>query len=246
MITVYNAKPGITLEKLRKIKPTTPEGAGGRWCPIPHAELVETIRDEIQTRGWEVADMRLAVASSGQDMAGAIVFDKMGRRYARKMPDMNFSVGFLNSNARRRALKLTVGAEVTCCTNGLCTGELLLSRAHEHGVQLVDEVGEAFDRYLDAAEVIPATVAALRETELSQGEASDILLQAGHAALVGWKTVGLVDAEYRKPTFAEHGTGTAWALLNAFTYAARERINPVKQMEVFNKFRELLPMEVVA
>ena len=55
-----------------------------------------------------------------------------------------------------------------------------------------------------------------------------------------WSRIGAVDKEYRQPTFAEHGRGTSWALLNAFTYTVKR--NPaLKQMEQMNRFRELLP-----
>lgn len=237
MITVYG-RP-TTLKTLKRIKTVTPPNAGKRWRPIKHAALVETILDEVHTRGWQVTKELYTTANDGAVMAGALLLDKVGNL---KVPTgMDLALGFLNNNDRRRALQLTVGANVTCCTNGLCTGTILLNRVHDYTVDLIGEIEEAIDKYAEAAAAVPKVVTALKQTTLSQEQASEILMEAGRQGLTGWANIGRVDKEYRNPTFAEHGTNTAWALLNAFTYAGRGNIHPTNQMVVYNKFRALLP-----
>tara|TARA_R110000751_G_scaffold152635_7_gene257809 strand:+ start:1889 stop:2623 length:735 start_codon:yes stop_codon:yes gene_type:complete len=238
MITVYGA--GNTIDDLRAIVPTTPLGAGARWRPIQHGELVDTIRDEVAVRGWEITNQMFSLGRDGADMAGALGIKIKGWDGAAAFEGMELGLGFIHSNARRKALTLTVGASVACCLNGMCTGEMVLSRPHDRTVNLIEEVELAVDGFRDHADRLPGAVAAMRETEVSPALASDILMEVGRKGMVGWAAVGRVDKEYRNPTFAEHGRDTAWALLNAFTYAARPNINPTRQMPVYNEFREMI------
>ena len=241
MITVFGA--GATFDQLRAIEPITPKDAGRRWKPIPHFELVETLKDEVMTRGWGITKELFSTTKDGSEMAGALLLDKVHNGHDVIVPGgMSLALGFLNCNTRRKALQITVGAEVTCCLNGLCTGSILLTRVHDHTVDLITEVEIGLNKYVNAAKDIGTIVAGLRERELSQAEASEILMETGRRGLVGWAAVGRVDAEYRHPTFTDNGTGTSWGLLNAFTYAGRQNINPTRQMEVYNKFRTMLPI----
>lgn len=237
MITVFSA--GVTPTQLKKVKLVTPPAAGSRWRGIRHTELATTIKDEVLTRGWHIEKELYALSAKGADMAGALLLNKV--RGVPDMPGMTLALGFLNSNTRRKALQLTVGASVTCCTNGMCTGNILLNRYHDHNLDLAEDVGTAIDTYVDAAAHIPAAVGKMREREITDADASEVLMEAGRQRMIGWAAIGRVDREYRNPTFAEHGTGTAWALLNAFTYTARNSITPVRQMETFAAFRAILP-----
>jgi hypothetical protein len=156
-------------------------------------------------------------------------------------PGLALAVGITNSNARRKALQIIVGAEITCCANGFCTGNILLNRVHDHAVNLVEEIKIAINMYERYAQCIPAIIQSLRDRVLTRAEASDILMEAGRHRLVGWTTLVRVDQEYAHPHFTEHGTGTAWALLNAFTFIARNNIATTRQMEVYDAFRRMLP-----
>lgn len=238
MITVLEEKIG--LDDLRKIEPTVPADAGRRWRPIKHADLVDTLRDEIVTYGWKVLDEQYAMGEKGAEMVGAFLID--GVRGVAMPAGVRLALGFVNNNARRRALRLTVGASVLCCTNGVCSGSIILNRAHDHSFDLADEVEAAVDRYALAALEMGDMTERLRSYTLAPATASNILMRAGREKLVGWTTIGRVDKEYRNPTFAEHGRDNSWALLNAFTYAARQYIHPTRQMDIYEKFQKMLPM----
>jgi len=238
MISVYGEN--ITLEQLHKVEVQRPSFAGRRWHGFQHGELVDIITDEIRSRGWKIAEMKFSLSEDEADLAGAfqLTIPKL-----EAIPGQDYSLGFLTSNAQRRALKMVVGTQVTCCTNGMATGEIILNLKHTNTNEevLCDEIGNAAGRYLSKASEIPVLVNRLKERELPRAEASDLLLQAGHAKMLPWARIGKVDEEYRNPTFAEHGADTSWALLNAFTYVVKEQ-NPMGQMDRMNRFRELLPL----
>lgn len=236
MITVIGKK--LTIEEVRAIRPVTPPAAGLRWAPIRHGHLVDTIMAEVELRGWHITDARFGLGRDGADLAGAFLLGNVAGVVVPAGAEL--SLGFINSNSRRYALHLTVGANIMCCTNGLCTGNILINRVHDHTVSLADELRVAMDEYVPAATRLRGMVAGLRGRVLAHGEASEFLLEAGRRRLLGWTAIGRVDAEYRHPHFAEHGLGTAWALLNAFTYIGRNHIHPTKQMATYDTFRDIL------
>lgn len=239
MITVIGK--GATLTDIRKIEPATPPDAGSRWQPIPHIALIDSIKADAGRRNWEITASQFARNESGSTLAGAFTFKRI--EGLPTLPGMSYSLGFINSNDRRKALKLTVGAHIKCCANGLCTGTVLIKRLHDHTVNdLSSIIGEAIDEYSKKAANIPDMVSALQKRPLLDSEASHALVTAARAKLIGWAAVGRVYQEYQRPKFEEHGRGTSWSLLNAFTYAARRNVNPTRQMEAYDEFRQLLPV----
>ena len=240
MITVYGAN--TTRADLAKVELQTPANAGSRWTPIPHRELTDTILDECHMRGWQVKEERYALGRHGADLAGALLLE--GVKGVEVPTGQTLALGFLHSNARRRALQITVGSSVAVCNNGMCSGQLLMQHKHDGTFDLCDEVDAALDNYATHANTLADGVRALQRAELSPDMAGNILLTAGRKKLVCWSAIGKVDAEYRKPTFADHGKDNSWALLQAFTYAARKNINPTQQMQTYNAFRQLLPTAV--
>src|ERR1700689_469930 len=59
----------VTLEQLREIKAPPPEG---RWHPISHAVVLDTVKGTLQESGYEVRAEKLAVARSGARFFGTL------------------------------------------------------------------------------------------------------------------------------------------------------------------------------
>ena len=239
MITVFGAN--TTVDDLNAVKLERPTKAGAYWQGIPHGALVNTLADEIRSRGWDVTEQRFSLSKDKGDLAGA---------FGLNIKDVNLpegqslSLGFLTSNMMRRSLMVVVGSKVAVCNNGMATGEIVMQRKHTSGFNLIGEIESALDQYVDKANKISGIVAGMRETELSPTQSDEILMEAGRQRLMPWARIGAVDKEYKNPTFAEHGRGTSWALLNAFTYTVKR--NPaMEQMNQMNRFRELLPTAYV-
>jgi len=236
MITVYGAN--TRLNDLANVKLERPAKAGAYWQGIHHSRLTNTLVNEINSRGWEITESRFSLSKDEADLAGAfsLKIDNV------ETPEgMDLSLGFITSNAMRKSLTMVVGANILVCNNGMATGEIVMRKKHTSGFSLVDEIRQSLDQYEIKAGLIGNTVNSLRKAEISNAKSDEILMEAGRAGLMPWSRIGSVDKEYRKPTFAEHGRGTSWALLNAFTYTVKR--NPaLKQMEQMNRFRELLPV----
>ena len=236
MIYVYDEN--TKLEDLHRIPLRRPAKAGVRWKGIPHGVLAMVLTESITKRGWKITDTKFAVSPNEAEMAGAFQLE---------IPDINIpegqklALGLLTSNAMKRSLLMVAGTEVTCCENGLATGQIVLRRKHTTGFNLQNEIDESLTQYRREVSAIPNIVASLREYDLSNWEQCRILMTAGREKLMPWSRIGKVDAEYQKPTFAEHGRGTSWSLLQAFTHHVKEN-SPLTQMTAMNRFRELLPV----
>jgi len=240
MITVIG--PSISIEDLREDALARPDNAGRRWRGIQHGHLVDTLKTDIEHRGWRITKEHYATSPDKATAVGAFLLSNITG--VETTPNVVFAIGFLNDNARRKALQITVGASVVCCANGMCTGTIVLNRVHDHTIDLVRDIHGAIDRYSEAVKQIPSLIARLRSRTLSPEEASEIILSSGRRGLIGWAAVGRIDKEYQNPTFRQHGVNTSWALLNAFTFAARKNIAPTRQMETYQKFLEMLPQQI--
>jgi len=228
----------LNLTQLRRIPMQRPDNAGAYWQGIPHGDLASCIIDACTARSWGVTNTRFITNRGGSELAGVIDVDIPK---VKPPKGQSFSLGFLTSNDRKRALKLTVGTNVFVCSNGLVTGEIILRRKHTLGLDLAADLNPALDTYVTKAQSINEMVERLRDRKLKTTMVDKILMEAGRAELMPWSRIGDVDHEYRNPRFAEHGKDTSWALLQAFTWVVKQN-PPLAQMEQINSFRKMLPM----
>lgn len=234
MINIYGEN--TALEDLEKVELRTPRKAGGLWKGIPHHHLATTIMDELGTRGIEVEKSQFSLAKEGANCVGA--FDL-------NIPNIDspegtqYSLGFLNYNDLCKPLELVSGANITICHNGMVTGTQILKKRHTHGLQLYDQVDSAISEYLKQITSLGEIIEDLREFPITKNKASDLILEAGRQDLLPWTRIKEVDSEYRNPTHPEHGTGTRWALLQAFTQVAKKS-PPNRQMEMISNIQDFV------
>jgi len=240
MITVFNNN--VTIEQVRDIPMVRPENVGRLWQGLPHGELVDTILEEVQGRGWVVSDKRFSVGHDGADLVGALDFASVGDLTPPE--GISFALGFQTDNRCWRALKLFVGGEVTVCTNGLVTGEIILRRKHTIGLSIKEEICKAIDSYTVSAKCMSHHVESLRQRHLSNSQWEHIVMEAGRQGVIPGSRLLRLDSEFRNPRHAEHGTNTSWTALQAYTEVVKK--SPVHaQMELINSFRAMLPVAAV-
>lgn len=235
---MINAKKETTLEQLKKIPLLRPANAGSVWQGIKHSDLVDAITDECSSRRWKITASHLTLGKDQADLAGTFQLEIEGI----DMPKgQALELGFLTSNAMRRALKLVVGSRVFVCNNGMVSGDIVLCKKHTTKFDLFAALTGACDEYRERAAQVPKLVKSLQQRILCSDEVDHILCEAGRQGIMNWQRIGLVDAEFREPTYAENGGQTSWALLNAFTHIVK-RCPPLQQMDIMGAFRELLPL----
>ena len=229
-----------SIEEVQRVKLERPRDAGRIWTGIPHGELINALHDEADSRNWKRSNHQFSLSGDKADLVGAFELDVKDIQ----PPDgMKLSIGFITSNARRRALRVVVGTRVLVCNNGMAVGEILLQHKHTNRWSLYDSIGMAFDLYEDRARRIPEFVNRLKESELPSNGAAyyHVMISAGRKQIMPWQRLGLVDKEYRQPSYSEHAEETSFGLLQAFTHIAK-RTPPLHQMHQINQFRETLPV----
>jgi hypothetical protein len=142
-------------------------------------------------------------------------------------------------NSQRRAVRLFTGGSVTICNNGLATGEQVLMRKHTKNFDIAGAVSEAFDGYVEKSQKLADLVAHLQETPITYSQAGKALSAANSSKIMGAALLFEVSQEFMNPRHPEHGTGTAWGLLNAFTEIVK-KTTPVRQLERINEFRHIV------
>jgi hypothetical protein len=234
---------GVSLDTIRKVKLKTPDEAGVNWKGIRHGDLIDELLHLIQkSYQWEVQKMRFALSPDKLSMAGAIEVEPKGIA----VPDgLRLGVGVCHSNNRHQSLKIVVGATVIICSNGLVTGDVVLSKRHTLKLDWQACLQEAMEIYVRKARKIGKLVDRMKAKELDEDDVNRILMTTGRLNRLGnngimpWSWIGQVDFEYRNPTFKEFEPRTAWSLFNAFTWVVK-RNPPLGQFDQINKFREIL------
>ena len=240
MINAHHKNASI--EEVRAVELRRPPRAGRMWRGIPHAQLLDVLQAEFDSRAWEVTSRAFSLIRFGADLVGGL-----GLRLPKVTAPagLELAMGFFASNSMARSLQIYAGATVTICHNGLATGELLLARRHTIAVDLEKEIREALDHYTVASRQLGKIEAALRGRELAAAEAEHLLCESGRRGLMPWSRVGEVDEVFRAPPHPEYGRGTSWCLLQAFTQIA-QRNPPGDQLWQINGFREMLPLATAA
>ena len=234
MINIYGSH--TTLDELKTVQLKTPAKAGGLWKGISHHHLATTIMDELETRGIEVEKSQFSLAKKGANCVGA--FD-LNIPSIDSPEGTQYSLGFMNYNDLCKPLELISGANVTICHNGMVTGTQILRKRHTHGLQLFNQIDAAVSAYLQQITSLEQIIEDLKEFPIPKNKASDLILEAGRRDLLPWTRIKEVDAEYRNPTHPEHGTGTRWALLQAFTQITKKS-PPNRQMEMISNLQDFV------
>lgn len=224
--------------QLKNIKVERPKNAGRVWKGIPHYDFVSTIREGIESRGWEIVGEAYSLSKDKADLAGAFDLRIKG---INAPEDQLLSIGFLTSNAMRRSSKLVAGTRVLVCNNGMATGEILMHRKKTFNLELSEEIEYGLDAYAETSVKTIDLVNSMKEREITQRETDDILLRAGREGILPWSRVGQVDSEFRNPTFEDHRGATSFNLLQAATHVMK-KTPALQQMPQMLAFKNLLPV----
>jgi hypothetical protein len=191
--------------------------------------------DCVEGQGWVVKERQLCLSPNGARVVGALQLE--GDIQA--PPGMGFALAFSASNNQREAVRLFAGGSVFVCSNGMITGERILRRKHTVHLDLASEVNYAIEGFRDNCKSLTTTVAQMQETKLNQAAAGLVLHTAKEQGIMGPELLFNVAMEYMRPRHAEHGTGTKWAMYNAFTEIVKAT-SPHNQLQRIREFTGVL------
>lgn len=184
------------------------------YRPVPYPRFVEEVKLHIPRFGLEVEDERYALAREGRQMFGVLTC-----RNGTPNRDFGLAIGLRSSYDRSLAVELVAGSRVFVCDNLAFHGESQVSRKHTVNVfrdlpeliyNMLSAVTAMKDRMTDEIEV-------MKGTNLTPGQAHDIMIRAIRANALPASRLPLVIAAYDELDNSDFDPQTAWALFNSFT-----------------------------
>jgi hypothetical protein len=197
----------VTREQLAQFDP--PDGTD-TWKPVPHGELVEALRAELDRRGLDVKREQYAVQQQGNVLFGVMDLDwRDDGEYAA-------AIGLRTSNNKQHAISMAIGARVFVCDNLCFSGDVIaLKRRHTSGLNLPKELCAGLDRYQDGFIRLQDGVEHLQRTTLTDGQAKRLIYDLFRQKVVPLRLFHPVVETYQA-SYRQQGA-TLWSLHNAFT-----------------------------
>ena len=229
----HSASRLATLVELATIPAGEP--VGPRHKPVPHIELVTTVRDAFAERGYAVEREQYSVTRDGARLFGTLDLQAVTGRSLTDGMDGGMAVGLRHSNDAAFALGVIAGVRVFVCDNLLFSGgKSLLRRRHTTGLDLDREVHRGMDRAFASYRDLARLIDGLKNTELTDDQARLVIYRlALDGEVVSPSQLGKIHGWYfhadEVATDAEIDRGlddvaerTAYGVMSAVTRVARE------------------------
>ena len=196
--------------ELRGCQTPPPEG---RWYPIAHARVLDTVRGTLADAGYVVQSQKLALSRGDQRFFGVLDLATP------LVTEVTLAVGIRNSVDKSFPMGFTAGSRVFCCDNLAFRSELLVKRKHtRYGEQRFSAaITEAVTSLNGFRDLEAARIKRMMLHHVNDDQADAIMLRAFEKGIVGAPLLPAIIREWRNPRFEDFQPRTAWSLLNAFT-----------------------------
>jgi hypothetical protein len=199
------------------------------WRPVPHAELVGNIVDQLADFGIGIKREQYAVGK-----AGLALFGTMDLQNGYRNDNRGMSLGFRHSNDRDIAIQLVGGARVFVCDNLALSGEKIALRKHSRGLHLAQLIREGLGRFLDAFKRFDASIVDAESRVISDDEAKVKLFDLRYQGVLPVSIFDEAAQNYFRAEqlgYEDSAPRTAWGLHNAATRAVKA-LAPTSQFRV--------------
>jgi hypothetical protein len=213
----------------------------GRWFPLKHSKVLDTVGQTLEASGYRVTKERLAVARDGHRFFGTLDLDSA------LVPGVSIAVGIRNSTDKSFPLGFCAGSRVFVCDNLAFRSELLVKRKHTRfgEMRFQNEIAGAIAQLKDFQAVEGRRIRWLQDTAVTEETASRLGLKALEQGVVSAPAVPKVWKEILSPSF-DYGTAglTWWIVLQAFTtcLADRAKRSPAEYAGQTIRLNALLPV----
>jgi len=211
----------ISYEDLARIP--APE-ATRYWRPVPHVELIDTAREEVQRLGYEITKEQYALGSHGLKMFGT--FDMSDTKLGK---GIGAALGLRHSNDKHIALNLVGGARVFVCDNMAFSGDaVVLKHKHTWNFSLRDLIRRGLEIWQNKQERMAVDIDRLRCVNIDDEKAQSFMAKSLYDGIVTFQTFKIAYDLYfnravRQPDeYSDCSERTVWGLHNAFTRALKE------------------------
>jgi hypothetical protein len=220
----------VALDELRACKTPPPEG---RWHPVSHALVLDTVKETLRGAGYTVKSEQYALARHDARFFGVLNLETP------LAAGVGLSVGVRNSVDKSFPLGFAAGSHVFCCDNLAFRAELLVRRRHTvNGMKAFGTaIGGAVASLTSFREAEELRIRRMAETELTPAAASHVILTAFRRGIISGLQLPRVCEAWEGPRHEEFRPRTAWSLFNAFTEILKPRAVAAPQAFVAQTIR---------
>lgn len=214
-LMLHAGASAATIEQVAEVK--TPAADKG-WQPIAHLDVIELVKQTLESRHLTVASQGFALWQDGQRMFGLLEL-----RNGQNPSDYALTIGVRNSHDKSFAAGAALGSKVFVCDNLAFSGEITFARKHTVNIarDLPMLVSGAIGRLIELRGWQDKRIAAYKNFEMTDALAHDIIVRSLDRRVIGPMKLVDVVKEYREPRHDEFKPRTAWSLFNAYTEIAK-------------------------
>jgi hypothetical protein len=190
--------------------------ATASWHPVPHHEVITTVADAVESRGWTITNEQYGLGRDGKKLFGLM---RLGNS---THPEWSRAIGLRNSHDMSIAVGLAAGISVFCCDNGAFGATTVISRRHTSGIDLLSLVVGALDILVEEFITLETAAEKLKYYEVMFDDARVSTVQAAELGAIPSCDILEVLNEFNHPRHEEFAAPTRWSFLNAFTEVSKK------------------------
>ena len=215
-LTLHCGSHQATMDDVRSVK--TP-AATETWCPIGHAEMIDSVVKTLGGSGLRVVAEAHALWQKGNRYFGSFQLAN-----GTDHDDYALVIGLRNSHDKSFPAGLACGSGVFVCDNLAFSGEIRLSRKHTARIRedLPRLITSAVGRLGTLKVNQEKRIEAYKAMPITDQQAHDVLIRSLDVKACPVTKLPMVLNEWRNPKHEEFAERTAWSLFNGFTEAFKE------------------------
>ena len=183
------------------------------WFPIPHERLIREVEAALERAGMCVVNQAHGLSPDACRYFGLLQVAPANLSWTTPQPptqDYTYVLGLRNSHDKRFPAALVLGSQVFVCDNLAFSGEIKIARKHTRFIErdlpvlIAQGTGQLSERWHQQDE----RFAAYKQTELSPGEAHDLIIRAMDQHAFTPKQMPDVLTQWRTPNHPEFAEST--------------------------------------
>jgi len=200
--------------------------------PIAHNRLIDDVQSRFCDNGYQILNQSHSLTADGMRYFGLM--------QVRQQPiwhgvtpaitqdddrDTGLIVGIRNSHDKSFSASLVLGLGVFVCDNLSFDGEVKLARKHTRFIDrdLPSVVSRAVGQLTDQRQKQETRIAALQNTDCSDSEANDLIIDALDVRAITATEIPHVLQQWRSPRHPEFHDRNHWSLYNGITDVWRQK-----------------------
>ena len=185
------------------------------YSPLSHADLINSVKEQLDKRGLVVKDERYSENRRGQQMFGHVTVQGTNG-------EQDMCLGFRNSYDKSMQVGVVGGSRVIVCSNMMFAGDFKALQMHQGNVvqELNTMLGKAADRLEEHYRKLQQDSEKLKQVEVNPRLIHEILGELFYAeSVVTEAQLRIIRGELRAQT--NFGDGSLWDIYNHTTEALK-------------------------